>query len=436
MITSAAWVLIVGMAAAGAAISEPETGSAESAPQTDRASAVSTTAIDEAMELAARPPVECEVLESPVRSTWRGTLWTVGVVPYEFSSNTTPAMQAAMCESMDELHQTCGVRFVRRTSQANFIFIQNSTGNNSFVGMIGGSQTVNIFNWNFRYIMMHELMHALGETHEQSRPDRAAFVQINSANICQDCCSGNPCNGNFNISASATVEGAYDFESIMHYGATAFSVNGQPTIQCIAPYTQFQTVIGNRNYLSALDKAGLIARYGPSVDDSFEPNDTLGSGLVLPGSTANLWLTDRDDYFRVTVPAGSATVSVRAWPEAPTESAQLSLYNLSSSLLGSQPFAAGPGAAESSATLTRTLAAGQDLVRISRSCGQGGAYTLTLPSRCPADVNGSGAVTVQDIFDYLELYFAGTLPAGDFNGSGTIGAQDVFDFLAAYFTPC
>jgi hypothetical protein len=64
---------------------------------------------------------------------------------------------------------------------------------------------------------------------------------------------------------------------------------------------------------------------------------------------------------------------------------------------------------------------------------------------CPANVNGQGGVSVQDIFDFLAAYFAGcTGQAGppcnginaDFNGSGTVSVGDIFSFLAAYFTPC
>ena len=57
------------------------------------------------------------------------------------------------------------------------------------------------------------------------------------------------------------------------------------------------------------------------------------------------------------------------------------------------------------------------------------------PAACAADFNHSGSVTVQDIFDFLAAYFAGTAGA-DFNSSGTITVQDIFDFLAAYFTGC
>jgi hypothetical protein len=57
------------------------------------------------------------------------------------------------------------------------------------------------------------------------------------------------------------------------------------------------------------------------------------------------------------------------------------------------------------------------------------------PPPCPADVNASGSVTVQDIFDFLAAYFSQD-PRADFNRSGTISVQDIFDFLAAYFAGC
>ena len=49
-----------------------------------------------------------------------------------------------------------------------------------------------------------------------------------------------------------------------------------------------------------------------------------------------------------------------------------------------------------------------------------------------ADVNASGTISVQDIFDFLAGYFA-AVPSADFNWSGTISVQDIFDFLAEYF---
>jgi hypothetical protein len=54
---------------------------------------------------------------------------------------------------------------------------------------------------------------------------------------------------------------------------------------------------------------------------------------------------------------------------------------------------------------------------------------------CPADYNGDGALTVQDIFDFLSGWFSGN-PRADFNGANGLGVQDIFDFLAAWFAGC
>ncbi len=54
---------------------------------------------------------------------------------------------------------------------------------------------------------------------------------------------------------------------------------------------------------------------------------------------------------------------------------------------------------------------------------------------CAADFNADGALSVQDIFDFLAAWFSGA-PSADFNGVGGISVQDIFDFLAAWFAGC
>jgi hypothetical protein len=58
-----------------------------------------------------------------------------------------------------------------------------------------------------------------------------------------------------------------------------------------------------------------------------------------------------------------------------------------------------------------------------------------VPQLCPADYNGDGVMSVQDIFDFLAAWFAGDLDA-DFNGDCTLAVQDIFDFLGAWFAGC
>ncbi|MCC6322407.1 MAG: esterase-like activity of phytase family protein [Phycisphaerales bacterium] len=54
---------------------------------------------------------------------------------------------------------------------------------------------------------------------------------------------------------------------------------------------------------------------------------------------------------------------------------------------------------------------------------------------CAADTDRDGVVSIQDLFDFLALYFAGS-SAADINSSDNLTVQDIFDYLTAYFSGC
>ncbi len=68
---------------------------------------------------------------------------------------------------------------------------------------------------------------------------------------------------------------------------------------------------------------------------------------------------------------------------------------------------------------------------VATTCGTSGNPTTC----CPANFNGIGGLTVQDIFDFLNAWFAGSTSA-DFNHVGWLTVQDIFDFLTAWFAAC
>jgi hypothetical protein len=112
-------------------------------------------------------------------------LWPNGIVPYEFNVNVTAANQTAMRNAMAQWERVVNVRFVQCPgntcpgNQTDYVHIQDSTANNSPVGKQGGQQVINIVSWGFPFIIAHELAHTLGMWHEQSRPDRNNYIQIN-----------------------------------------------------------------------------------------------------------------------------------------------------------------------------------------------------------------------------------------------------------------
>jgi len=162
-----------------------------------------------------------------------GNYWASGVVPYVFSSNVTSTNQTRMINAMQQWENVANVNFRPwQSGDANWLFIQNATQNTSFVGPQGSAQTVNILNWTNQPIITHELAHALGVRHEQSRADRDTYVTINLSNV-RSICGNNgtsSCTHNFDKISSTLTYSPYDFDSVMHYGDTAFAFSGTTTI--------------------------------------------------------------------------------------------------------------------------------------------------------------------------------------------------------------
>ncbi|HMN40917.1 MAG TPA: GC-type dockerin domain-anchored protein [Phycisphaerales bacterium] len=75
--------------------------------------------------------------------------------------------------------------------------------------------------------------------------------------------------------------------------------------------------------------------------------------------------------------------------------------------------------------------------RFQNTSAESGVFAITAgayATPCPADFNGDGALAVQDIFDFLNAWLAGS-PSADFSGGG-LAVQDIFDFLNAWFAGC
>lgn len=105
----------------------------------------------------------------------------------------------------------------------------------SYVGRTGGPQIVSLQPPDERGAnclgnegrALHELMHALGVFHEQSRSDRDRFVRVHWDNIIPRY------RNNFERQSldNTSYSFEYDYGSIMHYGRSYFAVNrSQPTL--------------------------------------------------------------------------------------------------------------------------------------------------------------------------------------------------------------
>jgi hypothetical protein len=206
-------------------------------------------------------------LEGVIR-TGQQFRWPNATVPYDID----PALpnQQRITDAIQHIEDKTAVSFVLRTAAnaaqyPDYVHFRPGGGCSSWVGRQGGSQDITLGNNCSTGNTIHEICHALGCFHEQSREDRDSFVQIVWANIDP----AHQHNFDQHITDGDDI-GAYDYCSIMHYPATAFSINGQATIIALQPIPAGCTM-GQRNGLSAGDIAAIDAMYPPPKRPWFDP---------------------------------------------------------------------------------------------------------------------------------------------------------------------
>ncbi|KAK7912468.1 hypothetical protein WMY93_012679 [Mugilogobius chulae] len=96
----------------------------------------------------------------------------------------------------------------------------------------------------FQSTIQHELLHALGFNHEQTRSDRDTHVRILLQNVIRGM------EFNFRRIQTRNLGTPYDYNSVMHYGRFAFSSNRQPTI---VPIPDANVAIGRATQMSPTD---------------------------------------------------------------------------------------------------------------------------------------------------------------------------------------
>jgi len=134
-----------------------------------------------------------------------------------------------IARGMLEIQNLTCLQFVpRESNQEDYISIISGEGCYSDLGRQGGSQELSLgYGCIYLSTVQHELMHAVGIFHEQSRSDRDDYVKIAFQNIDEENCY------NFDKSDFNDIQHLhtlYDLSSVMHYGTYDYSKNKKPTI--------------------------------------------------------------------------------------------------------------------------------------------------------------------------------------------------------------
>lgn len=209
---------------------------------------------------AGNPPSEVSTQSAGVSAL--GQRWPHGVVPVE---NSGLAQDARVTQAIQHWQDRTSLRFVIGATSGNrlrFVAPTDANACSSFVGMQSGAQAVNLGANCGVGQAIHEIGHAIGLFHEQSRTDRNDFVIVNDGTGGTTNCIQSGRKFNFNKFGSDGLNlGAYDIGSIMHYGSTFFLNTSIPG--CTATITDLNGnfINPNRAALSGGDIAGAQSLY-------------------------------------------------------------------------------------------------------------------------------------------------------------------------------
>nr|XP_002131733.1 uncharacterized protein LOC100176208 [Ciona intestinalis]AZM68747.1 tunicate astacin domain and thrombospondin type 1 repeats-containing protein 1 [Ciona robusta] len=159
-------------------------------------------------------------------------LWELGVngrvqIPYVFDPTiTTGDYRAVYKASYWFSRHSCIDLVPRKKEKAHILFIRGN-GCSSFIGKTGWRQYVSLgIGCSKASIVMHEILHAAGFYHEQSRPDRDLYIKVYYENIQKEY---HRQYDKARPEAVADFGYEYDVKSLMHYHSRAFQIVGKLT---------------------------------------------------------------------------------------------------------------------------------------------------------------------------------------------------------------
>ncbi|XP_077018108.1 meprin A subunit alpha [Tamandua tetradactyla] len=187
-------------------------------------------------------------------------------IPYILADNLALNAKGAILYAFEMFRLKSCVDFKPYEGESSYIIFQQFDGCWSEVGDQHVGQNLSIGRGcDYKAIIEHEILHALGFYHEQSRTDRDDYVNI----WWEEVLPGFQHNFNtYDDSYITDLNTPYDYESLMHYAPFSFNKNESvPTITAKIP--EFNPIIGQRLDFSAIDLERLNRMYNCTTTHTF-----------------------------------------------------------------------------------------------------------------------------------------------------------------------
>ncbi|XP_019376535.1 PREDICTED: meprin A subunit alpha [Gavialis gangeticus] len=187
-------------------------------------------------------------------------------IPYILADDLNLNAKGVILEAFEMFRLKSCVDFKPYEGESTYILFQQGSGCWSMVGDLQTGQNLSIgLGCDYKAIVEHEILHALGFYHEQSRTDRDDYVNI----WWNEVISGYEHNFvKYDDQFITDLNTPYDYESVMHYAPFSFNKNESfPTITAKIPV--FDDIIGQRLDFSALDIERLNRMYNCTSTHTF-----------------------------------------------------------------------------------------------------------------------------------------------------------------------
>lgn len=172
-------------------------------------------------------------------------LWQNGVIPYvidyaSFDSSDASRLYNLIYWAVEIIHNSSCVTWKPRENEQEYVRIFNGEDCSSVVGKSGdiseltSGQTLSLNSSYCLYldVVIHEMLHAMGGDHEQTRGDRNRHVKFNWDNMIEK-------NAYNNFLQPTKNDAPYDLSSIMQYGLWDFSKNKEKVMELINPDLEY-----------------------------------------------------------------------------------------------------------------------------------------------------------------------------------------------------